>query len=67
MSDPAAATPNQLLDWTCTQYDQTYSLSGNATVSRTNVVQQVDQYAGRRLRLERRLDGRDVSARRSAC
>ncbi len=38
MSGPAATTPNQLLDWTCTQYDQTYALSGYATVSRTNSV-----------------------------
>lgn len=32
MSGPAAATGNQLLDWSCVQYDQAESLSGFGTV-----------------------------------
>jgi YD repeat-containing protein len=38
MSGPAATTPYQLLDWGCTQFDQTYTLSGYGTTNRTNQV-----------------------------
>ncbi len=39
LSGPAATTPNQLLDWSCTQYDHTYNLSGVGDVEQ---VKQID-------------------------
>ncbi len=39
LSGPAATTSNQLLDWSCTQYDLVYNLSG---VGDTEQVKQID-------------------------
>ncbi len=39
MTGPAATTPNQLVDWTCTQHDQVYSLAGFGDVEQ---VKQID-------------------------
>ncbi len=39
LSGPAATTPNQLLDWSCTQYDLVYNLSG---VGDTEQMKQID-------------------------
>ncbi len=38
MSGPAATTPYLLLNWGCTQFDQTYTLSGYGNTVRTNQV-----------------------------
>ncbi|MDB4778151.1 hypothetical protein OAG68_01715 [bacterium] len=35
LSGPAATTPNQLLDWSCTQHDLVYNLSGTGDVEQT--------------------------------
>ncbi len=35
LSGPAATTPNQLLDWSCTQYDLVYNLSGVGNLQQT--------------------------------
>ncbi len=39
LSGPAASTPNQLLDWSCNQYDFVYNLSGVGNVEQ---VKQID-------------------------
>ncbi len=38
LSGPAATTPNQLLDWNCSQYDLVYNLSGVGDVEQVKLI-----------------------------